>query len=54
MGIVRFLVGASLLFVGWMVGLSAAITIIGLPVGLAVFALGFELMTGRRRAPSGR
>ena len=53
MGIVRFLVGSSLMFVGWMVGLSAAITVVGLPVGLAVMALGLELLVGSRGGRSG-
>jgi hypothetical protein len=54
MGILRFLVGSALMFVGWMVGLSAAITVVGLPLGLAVMALGLELMVGSRSSRSGR
>jgi hypothetical protein len=54
MSIVRFLVGSSLMFVGWMIGLSAAITIVGLPVGLAVMALGLELLVGSSGRRSGR
>ena len=48
MGIARFLVGSSLLFIGAMVGLSAAITVVGLPIGLAMVAYGLELMVGPR------
>lgn len=49
MGIGRFLVGSALLFIGWMVILSAAITVVGLPVGLAVLALGLDLLISPRR-----
>jgi hypothetical protein len=51
--IVRFLVGSSLLFLGAIVGLSGAITLIGLPIGLALVGAGLQLMMGsgdRRRA----
>lgn len=63
MGIVRFLIGSSLVFVGWMVGLSAAITVVGLPIGVALVGAGLQLMlapgsrpgrgTGRPTAESG-
>jgi hypothetical protein len=48
MGIVRFLIGSSLLFIGAMVGLSAAITVVGLPIGLVMVGMGLELMVGSR------
>jgi hypothetical protein len=44
----RFLIGSSLLFVGMMIGLSGAITLIGLPLGLAVAAAGLELLVGSK------
>jgi hypothetical protein len=48
--ITRFLIGSTLLMTGCMLVLSAAITVVGLPVGLMVLAAGLELM----RAPSDR
>jgi hypothetical protein len=48
MSIGRFLIGSSLVFVGWMLMLSAAITVVGLPIGLAVLAAGLELMLAPR------
>ena len=44
MGIIRFLFGSSLVFLGAMVGLSAAITVVGLPIGVAVVGAGLQLM----------
>jgi hypothetical protein len=44
----RFLIGSPLVFTGWMLMLSAAITVVGLPIGLAVLAGGLELMLGPR------
>ena len=44
MGILRFLVGSALVFLGSMVGLSAAITVVGLPIGLAMVGGGLQLM----------
>jgi hypothetical protein len=41
MNIGRFLIGSALVFTGWMLMLSAAITVVGLPIGLA----------GSRRGP---
>ena len=51
MSVARFLVGSSLLFIGTMVGLSAAITVVGLPLGLIMVGLGLELMVGRKARP---
>jgi hypothetical protein len=45
----RFLIGSTLLMVGCMVGLSAAITVVGLPIGLIIVGVGLQLMF----APSG-
>jgi hypothetical protein len=42
--IVRFLVGSSLLFLGAIVGLSGAITLIGLPIGVALVGAGLQVM----------
>jgi hypothetical protein len=42
--IVRFLVGSSLLFLGAIVGLSGAITLIGLPIGLGLVGWGLQVM----------
>jgi hypothetical protein len=50
MSIVRFLIGSSLVFTGWMLVLSAAITVVGLPLGLIVVGAGLSLML----APSNR
>jgi hypothetical protein len=49
MRIGRFLIGSTLLMVGGMVGLSAAITVVGLPIGLIIVGMGLQLMF----APSG-
>jgi hypothetical protein len=46
MGIGRFLVGSALLFAGWMVVLSAAVTVVGLPIGVMVVAAALELLFG--------
>jgi hypothetical protein len=46
----RFLIGSTLLMVGGMVALSAAITVVGLPIGLIIVGMGLQLMLG----PSGR
>jgi hypothetical protein len=43
----RFLIGSTLLMVGGMVGLSAAITIVGLPIGLIIVGMGLQLMFAR-------
>jgi hypothetical protein len=40
----RFLIGSSLLFVGTMIMASAAITVVGLPVGMFFFAAGLEML----------
>lgn len=44
--LVRFLLGSSLLFVGGMVGLSAVVTVVGLPIGLIIAGAGLQLMLG--------
>ncbi len=53
--IVRFLIGSTLLMVGGMVVLSAAITVVGLPIGLIIVGMGLQLMLapggGRSRQP---
>ncbi|MGH2710898.1 MAG: hypothetical protein ACRDH9_06825 [Actinomycetota bacterium] len=49
---IRFLVGSTLLFIGVNVIASAAITVVGLPIGLAVFGAGLQLMVGRRDRPT--
>lgn len=49
---IRFLVGSTLLFIGVNLIASAAITVVGLPIGLAAFAAGLELMVGRRERPT--
>jgi hypothetical protein len=52
MSIGRFLIGSALVFVGWMLMLSAVVTVVGLPIGLAVLALGLDLVVSpRRRGP---
>jgi hypothetical protein len=43
----RFLIGSTLLMVGGMVALSAAITVVGLPIGLIIVGMGLQLMLGR-------
>lgn len=48
--IFRFLIGSTLLMVGGMVGLSAAITVVGLPIGVIIAGMGLQLMF----APSAR
>lgn len=45
--IVRFLIGSSLLMTGGVLIASAAITVVGLPLGLVVFAFGWELLVGQ-------
>jgi hypothetical protein len=45
---VRFLIGSSLVFLGTMVMASAALTVIGLPLGLVVFAAGLQLLLHTR------
>ena len=50
MGLARFLIASTLIFLGTMVGLSGAITLIGLPIGLALVGSGLQLMTRPRRA----
>jgi hypothetical protein len=52
----RFLIGSSLLFLGSMVMLTAAVTVVGLPLGLILFAAGLELLVGggRSRSRTGR
>ncbi|HKX25341.1 MAG TPA: hypothetical protein VJP08_03385 [Actinomycetota bacterium] len=47
-GIGRFLLGSILLMAGSMLALSGAITIVGLPLGLIVVAMGLDLLFGRR------
>ncbi len=54
MGIGRFLIGSSLVFVGWMLMLSATITVVGLPIGLMVLAAGLNLMFARSNRRSRR
>jgi hypothetical protein len=54
MGIGRFLIGSSLVFVGWMLMLSAAITVVGLPIGLMVLAAGLNLILARSNRRSRR
>jgi hypothetical protein len=53
MGIGRFLIGSALLFAAWMLILSAAVTVVGLPLGVMVLAAGLELMLGRQRPKRG-
>ena len=50
MGIARFLIGASLLFVGMMLVPLAAVTIVGLPFGLIVLGAGLQLMVAPRNS----
>jgi hypothetical protein len=47
---IRFLVGSTLLLVGCMIVASAAITVVGLPLGLAVLGAGLELLVGPRHS----
>ncbi len=49
-GITRFVLGSSLVMIGGMVGLSAAITVIGLPIGLAMVGFGLQLLIAPRTA----
>jgi hypothetical protein len=57
----RFLVGSALLWVGGMLVLTAAVTVVGLPIGLIVVGAGLQLMLApssrgpqtRPRAPGG-
>jgi hypothetical protein len=44
----RFLIGSSLLFVGTMVIASAAITVVGLPIGMFLLAAGMQMLVGPR------
>jgi predicted Co/Zn/Cd cation transporter (cation efflux family) len=48
----RFLMGSALLFVGTMVMASAAVTVVGLPVGMFVFAAGLQLLMAPSRPRS--
>jgi hypothetical protein len=50
---VRFLIGSSLLFIGTMVMASAAVTVVGLPIGLILLAAGLQMLT-EPRGRSGR
>jgi hypothetical protein len=50
MRIVRFLIGSALLLAGWMIVPLAAVTVVGLPIGLIVLGAGLQLMV----APSNR
>ncbi len=52
--IVRFLIGSTLVMVGGMVGLSAAITVIGLPIGVILVGVGLQMMVGRSAGQSPR
>jgi hypothetical protein len=45
---IRFLMGSALLFVGTMVMASAAVTVVGLPVGMFVFAAGMQMLVAPR------
>ena len=50
----RFLIGSTLLMIGCMIVASAAITVVGLPLGLAVLGAGLELLVGPRHSgPTG-
>ena len=49
-GIFRFVVGSSLVLIGAMIGLSGAITIIGLPIGLAIVGFGLQLLVAPKTA----
>lgn len=44
----RFLIGSALLMTGCVLVASGAITVVGLPLGLAVLGAGLELMVGPR------
>jgi hypothetical protein len=43
---IRFLAGSTLLFMGMMVGLAGAVTLVGLPIGLALAGWGLQVMLG--------
>jgi hypothetical protein len=45
---VRFLIGSSLLFIGMMVMASAAVTLVGLPVGMFLLAAGLQMLVAPR------
>ncbi len=49
--ITRFLMGSALLVVAWFVMLLGAITIVGLPIGLIIFAVAMQVLLapGARR-----
>ncbi|MDQ4005119.1 MAG: hypothetical protein M3135_02305 [Actinomycetota bacterium] len=49
-GIARFVIGSSLVLIGAMIGLSAAITVIGLPIGVAVVGFGLQLLIAPKTA----
>jgi hypothetical protein len=46
----RFLIGSTLLMMGWVLAASAVITVVGLPLGVVVFGAGLELMVGPRHS----
>lgn len=46
----RFLIGSALLMTGWVIAASAVITVVGLPLGIAVFGAGLELLVGPRHS----
>jgi hypothetical protein len=46
----RFLIGSLLLMGGWMLLLSAPVTVVGLPLGLIVLAAALQLMVGQARS----
>jgi hypothetical protein len=46
----RFLIGSALLMTGCVIVASAVITVVGLPLGLAVLGAGLELMVGPRHS----
>jgi hypothetical protein len=49
MGVIRFLIGSSLIMAGGFLVLSGAVTVVGLPLGLIVVGAGLELMIGKMR-----
>lgn len=49
MGIARFLIGSFLVFAGWMVIPLAAVTVVGLPIGLILLGAGLQLMVAPSR-----
>jgi hypothetical protein len=50
--IVRFLIGSTLVMVGSMIGLSAAITVVGLPIGVILVGMGLQVLFGRSAGQS--